>query len=296
MPMRNIRKDLRSFESFFVPISATFRSVATPVIVSMPNLTHCCSHRYFVSICLRRPTPWRWANALQLLESVTTSTSVSFLTRNVHNLPMWMPSAPPPTAARYSLSQELKAMLFWERDRLVTARPFRKIIADENWMPPSGWAIRLVTCPIRIRETPPRVQRSCGLRHSRMLNCARMGMVPILYPSFGIPSLPNIYSNKFQRETWKTTAATHYCNTTKLKSQKNRTEKCTYDNPYLYIKYNIRTRAKHGKQNECRRTRESNATPFFICGERCFEIRCNNGRVRHPFPRVGKKTWRWPQF
>ena len=43
-----------------------------------------------------------------------------------------MPSAPPPTAARYSLSQELKAMLFWERDRLVTARPFRKIIADET--------------------------------------------------------------------------------------------------------------------------------------------------------------------
>ena len=43
-----------------------------------------------------------------------------------------MPSAPPPTAAKYSLSQELKAMLFWERDQLVTGRPFRKIVADDT--------------------------------------------------------------------------------------------------------------------------------------------------------------------
>ena len=45
--------------------------------------------------------------------------------------------------------------------------------------------------------------------------------------------------------------------------------------PYLYISTNIHTRAKLGNHTECRRTRKSNATPFFVCGERCFEIRCN---------------------
>ena len=68
-------------------------------------------------------------------------------------------------------------------------------------------------------------------------------------------------------------------------------EKCMYIIPYLYISTNIHTRAKLGNHTECRRTRKSNATPFFVCGERCFEIRCNNGRVRHPpSPGLGKKN------
>ena len=83
-------------------------------------------------MCFSLPTPCRWENARQLLESVIVFTATSFLVRNLHSLPTYKPSAAPPTAERYSLSHELRAIDRWDRDHEVTGRPFKKIIADET--------------------------------------------------------------------------------------------------------------------------------------------------------------------